>query len=177
MSPRFRPFPRIYLAALALGLLAFAVAVIAPATPDAGRIAIAQMPVTTAPPPYVPPWEGNLRAAQSGLVVPTLGDDLWQPVAIFNDGADAALFTIRAAGGSFQSTHITTEGVLQGYSGLSPGLQQLSVELGSDLIRVYDDGTNGDRVGGDGIFSRAGITAVGALAHDGGTHQRIFRGL
>ena len=45
--------------------------------------------------------------------------------------------------------------------------------LRDDLIRLYDNGTNGDVLANDGIYSRSGITASGLLTHDGGTHQRL----
>jgi len=73
----------------------------------------------------------------------------WSPEVIFNDGVESTWFEVRLTS-VFKAAFFA-----------------------SDLIRLFDDGTQGDRIAGDGIYSRGGITASGALRHDGGTHQTL----
>lgn len=129
------------------------------------------------PPQTVGYGSTGLDAAQlselSRLEVPTLDEDMWEPAAIFNDGAESTTFEIAFEGGIFDSAYISTEGVLDPDTGLDPILDQVAADVGSPLIQNFDDGSNGDRVAGDGIYSRGGITASGTPQHAAGTHQRV----
>ncbi len=115
------------------------------------------------------PWAPALAASHRVLTAGSIGDPTWLPAIIFNDGPENASFAVLITGGSFDAVYLTTEGVLTADADLSEGVRLLS----EDLIRLYDDGTHGDAAAGDGVHSRAGITAPGALSHDGGTHQRL----
>jgi hypothetical protein len=103
------------------------------------------------------------------LTVGGVGDTAWFPSVIFNDGIDSASIELSIDGGDFDSVWLTADGVLRPDPDLPAAVQLLA----DDLIRLYDDGTHGDRIAADAIFSRGGITATGSLTHDGGTHQRL----
>ena len=105
------------------------------------------------------------------LVPGTAGSTTWLPSVIFNDGMDAATFEIPITGGTFDAVFLTTEGVLAKDGSFPSGLTLL--EPDGELLRLYDDGTNGDRLAGDRTYSRSGILATRSLTHDGGSHQRL----
>ena len=96
----------------------------------------------------------------------------WTPEVIFNDGVESTRFEVRLTS-NFKDAFITTAGLLDRDAVLPPE----TAFFASDLIRLFDDGSNGDRVAGDQIYSRSGITASGALQHDGGTHQTLRNNL
>ncbi|MEZ4269825.1 MAG: hypothetical protein R3F39_25990 [Myxococcota bacterium] len=85
------------------------------------------------------------------------------PFAVRNDGSEATRLEVRIVGG---------QGVAQVWAGASdasesplrlPPLDDLMVDgapVPKDGIELFDDGTHGDRVGADGIWSRGGITAL-----------------
>ena len=93
----------------------------------------------------------------------------WTPEAIFNDGVESTLFEVRINSGRFDNALISTNGVLDS----DPVLPAETASLGDELIQIFDDGSHGDILPGDRIFSRSGITASGRLQHDGGTHQTL----
>lgn len=108
-------------------------------------------------------------SSSAPLTAGTVGDATWFPSVVFNDGVESASLEIPIAGGDFDSIWLTAEGVLRP----DPDIPAAVKLLADDLIRLYDDGTHGDRNAADGVFSRGDITATGTLSHDGGTHQRL----
>ena len=92
----------------------------------------------------------------------------WEPEVIFNDGVETTRLEVRLVN-NFNAVFISTAGVLDRDAVVPPDAGAFA----TDLIRLFDDGSNGDRVAGDGVYSRSGITASGALQHDGGTHQTL----
>ena len=156
--------------ALAIGLI-IALTIAGPASAPAAGSAGAADGSRALPASQVSaaPWAPALAASHRVLTAGSIGDPTWLPAIIFNDGPENASFAVLITGGSFDAVYLTTEGVLTADADLSEGVRLLS----EDLIRLYDDGTHGDAAAGDGVHSRAGITAPGALSHDGGTHQRL----
>ena len=163
---------------LALALLAGALSVVLSSGADESSD-----PGIVEPPIYSTAREseavsGTLRLAADGtprpdalnqLVSANISDPTWTPSVIFNDGVESATFSIPIAGESFDSVYLTTEGVLVADLTFLNGVTLFR----DDLIRVFDNGTNGDVLANDGIYTRSGIRATEALAHDGGTHQRL----
>lgn len=117
----------------------------------------------------------NAAVSAEGLVVTATQTSLadqqvsWTSEVIFNDGVESTLFEVRLDSGSFSFAFISTNGVLDA----DPGLPAETAILGNELIQTFDDGSHGDILPSDRIFSRSGITASGRLQHDGGTHQTL----
>lgn len=113
-----------------------------------------------------------VRLQQSAPQQTALFPDLptWRPNVIFNDGLESTTFTVfRNDIAPEETVWITAGGVL-----VPDSAQPLGAEaIHQDLIRLYDDGTNGDAFANDNFYSRSGITATGPLSHDGGTHQAL----
>ena len=95
----------------------------------------------------------------------------WTPQFVFSDelvtvemdltGAVTTLVFIDTAGG-----------ILQRDPTLPDILNIFTTPIGPDLIQLFDNGSNGDRIPGDQIWSRSNIALnAAALRHDGGTHQ------
>ncbi len=110
------------------------------------------------------------------IATQSVGGDIlttrWDPPAIFNDGADTSTFTATISGGTFDSAWVSAGGGILDADTDVPADVAL-FEVSDDLIRIFDDGTNGDAAAGDGIFTRSGVTASGVLQHDGGSHERV----
>ena len=154
-----------------LAAITLALTVSGAATPARGPVEpplILALPVPAAT--HGPPDAARAATASAlALVIGQTGPVTWQPSIIFNDGVEDAFFAIAITGGDFDAVYLTTEGALQP----DPDLPAAVLQLESELIRLYDDGSHGDLVAADGVFSRGGITAVGPLTHDAGTHQRL----
>ena len=110
--------------------------------------------------------------SQSDLQQAALFPDLpsWRPNVIFNDGVESTTFTVfRNDVAPDETVWITSESVL-----VPDTVQPLGAEtVHHDLIRLFDDGSNGDAFANDNFYSRSGITATGRLSHDAGTHQAL----
>lgn len=104
--------------------------------------------------------------------VGTVGATTWDPAAIFNDGVESSTLSVAISGGNFDTVWITANGVLDGDPNPSPPFALWRITDGA--IQLFDDGTNGDVTSGDGTYTRAGITASGAVTHDGGSHQLLL---
>ena len=116
-----------------LGITALLLALLAAGPSALGSTRVAHDPgILVTPNRAVAAQEGNpLTAGQ-----PELG--AFTPAFIFSDETTA--FTIPISGGQFDSVYLTTEGVLQQDASLPTGVDLFR----SDLVRLFDDGTNGD---------------------------------
>lgn len=86
------------------------------------------------------------------------------PRVIPNDGATATRLEVHLVG---------TENVERVRAGVSPNfrhpdwlhydLAMDGVPIGTEPVELFDDGTHGDRLAGDGIYSRTGFTTVASV--------------
>jgi hypothetical protein len=141
-----------------VGALAVTMAVLAATLTNGGGLVPHETGATVAPADRVLQDSGGIPLAN------------WSVSAIFNDGSDSATIelAIDAQGADF--VVIDTEGILRP----DPGLPLLITNaVDADVIRLFDDGTNGDTTAGDGVFSRSGVTANRPPVHDDGSHQLV----
>ncbi len=100
-----------------------------------------------------------------------LTDARFVPYAVANDGVDTATVEVRITAGA----GVTSVSVGTSTDKGSPLKLAAPTHLAVDGaaypkagVQLYDDGSHGDRIGGDGVWSRGGLSATGQTPYAGG---------
>ncbi|PZC46186.1 MAG: hypothetical protein DK306_001390 [Chloroflexi bacterium] len=168
-----RWFTSIAVLTIVLAALVVSLAPIGPAGSRQGGPGPAANPLLQLAP--VESADGDV-ALSDRAVAASASTTTWTPQFVFTDelvtvemaltGAVTTLLFIDTAGGILQRDPI-----------LPDILNLFNPPFGPDLIQLFDDGSNGDRIPGDQIWSRSNIALnAAALLHDGGTHQSVVIG-
>lgn len=84
------------------------------------------------------------------------------PLAVPSDGSEEATLEIRITGGSSVASVVAHKSTAPGQAFAATPVPDVELDgkpAGNGGIELFDDGTHGDRIAGDGVWSRGGITS------------------